>query len=412
MKDTELYRQILGIEPPWYIDRVDLVLEDGRVDVWLKHKRGIDWPCPECGESVPLRDHVDERTWRHLDTCQMRTFIKARIPRVECPRDGVRQVLVPWAEPRSRFTMMMETLAIDVLLQASSVEAACRILRITWSEAMGIKDRAVARGLARKERSVPKFIGVDEKAFRKGQSYMTIVCDAQNGGVEYVARGRRQESLESFYQQFTPEELASIEAVSLDMWGPFIQATLARVPDAGSKIVFDKFHIMKHVGDAVDQVRREEHAQLRARGDETLTHTRYLWLYSRENLPEQHRDTFEFLQALNLKVGRAWSIKETLRDLWDCANPTSARRHGLAWYRWARRSRLEPIKRVAKMIHAHLDNIVTYCKHRVTQGVAEGINSKIMAMKRHAGGFRNERNFATAIYFLCGRLDLYPRLTT
>ena len=410
MMDTELYRKLLGIEKPWEIDRVELNLAEERVDIWLRHDRALEWPCPECGKSLRVRDHVEERSWRHLDTCQVRTFVRARIPRVECPKDGVRQVCVPWAEPLSRFTLMMERFAIDVLLQAATVLAATRLLRISWDEAWGIKQRAVARGLARKEVIVPEYIGVDEKAFRKGHSYMTIVCDVKKGVVEHVAKDRKISSLQSYYGRFSEQELAGIKGISMDMWGPYIQATLASVPDAGSKIVFDRFHIMQYVGEAVDQVRREEHAVLSRCGDETLKGTRYLWLYSEENLPDYHRPTLEAMKSLNLKVGRAWALKETLRELWEYRSPAWARHFFDRWYGWARRSKLEPIKRVAKMLHDRLDNILTYCKHRITQGVAEGLNSKIMAIKRYACGFRNEHNFETAIYFHCGGLALYPGL--
>jgi transposase len=412
MKDTELYRRLLGIEKPWSIDRVELNMAEERVDIWLTHERSLKWPCPDCGAELLVRDHVEERTWRHLDTCQVRTFIRARIPRVDCEEHGVRQVLVPWAEPLSRFTLMMERFAIDVLLQASTVLAATRLLRITWDEAWGIKERAVARGQARKEDVLPEYIGVDEKAFRKGHSYMTIVSDIEEGTVEHVARDRKVESLKSYFDRFSKQELAGIKGVAMDMWGPYIQATLACVPDAGSKIVYDRFHIMSHVGKAVDQVRREEHADLLSGGDETLKHTRYLWLYSDENLPDRHRPTLGALQELNLKVGRAWAIKETLRDLWTYRSPGWARHFFRDWYAWACRSRLEPIKRVARMLRDRLDNIVTYCKHRITQGVAEGLNSKIMAIKRYACGFRNAHNFETAIYFHCGGLDLYPSYPT
>lgn len=303
---------------------------------------------------------------------------------------------------------MMERFAIDVMLQAATVLAATRLLRISWDEAWGIKERAVARGLARKEEVVPQYIGVDEKAFRKGHSYMTIVCDIEKGVVEHVARDRKMSSLQSYYDRFSQQELAGIKGVSMDMWGPYIQATLASVPDAGSKIVFDRFHIMQYVGEAVDQVRRDEHAVLSQRGDDTLKGTRFLWLYSEANLPDYRRPTLEAMKSLNLKVGRAWALKETLRELWEYRSPAWARHFFDRWYGWARRSKLEPIKRVAKMLHDRLDNILTYCKHRITQGVAEGLNSKIMAIKRYACGFRNERHFEAAIYFHCGGLALYP----
>ena len=408
MQDTELYRQLLGLEKPWSVVRVALDMAEERVDVWVEHERGLQWPCAECAKPLPVRDHVEERSWRHLDTCQVKTFLRARVPRVDCPDHGILQVLVPWAEPKSRFTLMMERFAIDVLKSAANVKAAARMLRISWDEAWGIMNRAVVRGQARKERAVPRLMAVDEKAARKGHRYLTLIYDIEKRCVDYVSRDRRLESLERYYQQFSRQELGAIEAVAMDMWGPYIQATRRHVPDADAKIVFDRFHIMKHVTEAVDQVRREEHSELQGQGDDILKDTRFLWLYSEENVPDRSRPTLEALKALNLKVGRAWAIKESLRDLWSYTRPGWARHFFEAWFGWARRSKLEPIKRVANMLRDHLDNIVTFCKHQITQAIAEGFNSRIMAIKRFACGYRNDRNFETAIYFHCGGLDLMP----
>lgn len=195
----------------------------------------------------------------------------------------------------------------------------------------------------------------------------------------------------------------------MDMWTPYIQATIKGVPDADGKIVFDRFHIMNHMVKAVDKVRRQEHRRLSAAGDDTLKGTKYLRLYSEENLPYKHRPTLETLKELNLKVGRAWAIKESLRSLWNYSQEGWARRFFKKWFAWAAHSRLEPIRKVAVMIQTHLSNILTYCRHRVTNAVAEGLNSKIMASRRRACGYRNKEHFKTAIYFFCGGLSLYQR---
>ncbi|MEE9533092.1 MAG: ISL3 family transposase [Acidimicrobiia bacterium] len=409
MRDIELYRQILGLEVPWFVSRVELKVEEERVEVWVEHDRGERWTCPRCGRELGCRDHAAERTWRHLDTCQFQTFLHARIPRVDCPEHGVVQVGVPWAEAGSRFTLLMERLVIDVLQQCTTVQGARRILRLSWDQVWGVMSRAVARGQARKKIRVMPLIGVDEKAFRKGHRYMTVVCDLEQASVEYVAEDRTIESLSGFWRSLTPEQLEGTEAVAMDMWGPYIQSTLAAVPDAARKIVFDRFHIMGHLCKAVDTVRKQEHRALRAVGDETLKGTKYLWLYSEENLPDRLRPTLEALKEHELKVGRAWAIKESLRQLWDYVREGWARRFFRQWFWWATHSRLGPVRKVAHMLRKYLDNIVTYCRHRITNAVAEGLNSKIMSIKRRAGGFRNPENFKTAIYFYCGGLDLYPR---
>jgi transposase len=409
MRDTDLYGQILGLQAPWFVEHVDLDVAKGRVDIRVEHGPGVRWPCPQCQRDLACRDHADERVWRHLDTCQFGTYVHARIPRVECPEHGVVQVNVPWAAARSRFTLLMERWAIDVLKQCATIEGARSLLRLSWDELWGIMQRAVARGRARKQARVMPVIGVDEKAFRKGHSYMTVVCDAQEGCVEYVAEERSAEALSGFWQSLSDKQRAGIEAVVMDMWPAYIHSTLTHVPQATEKIVFDRFHIMMHVSRAVDMVRKQENRQLAAEDDERLKGTKYLWLYSKENLPEHRRAEFKALFNQDLKVGRAWAIKEALRSLWHYHSEGWARRYFKRWFFWATHARLLPIRDVAYTLKAHLDNIVTYCRHRVTNAVAEGLNSKIMAIKRRACGYRNPEHFKTAIYFFCGGLDLYPR---
>lgn len=132
MKDTDLYQKLLGLESPWSVESVDLKLPDGRVDVWVGHPAAQTWPCPTCGKVLACRDHGDSRAWRHLDSCQFKTFLHARIPRVECPEHGVHQVDVPWASARSRFTALMERWIIEVLLKAATVKGACELLGLKW----------------------------------------------------------------------------------------------------------------------------------------------------------------------------------------------------------------------------------------------------------------------------------------
>jgi transposase len=409
VQDTKLFETILGIQTPWRISRVTLDTPGERVDLWAEHA-DTRWPCPECQQELPCHDHADERVWRHLDTCQYQTFLHARVPRVDCPTHGVRQVRVPWAEARSRFTMLMERLIIDLIQQCSTVTGACRIARITWDEAWGVMSRAVARGRARKVAQPIPYIGVDEKAFRKGHRYHTIVCDLARSTVEFVAEERRTDSLAAYYQTLTDQQRNGLKAVAMDMWEPYITATQDSLPAGREKIVFDRFHIMREMTKAVDTVRKQEHRGfLRAGDDSPLTGTKYLWLFSDERRPDHHAEAFATLQALNLKVGRAWAIKEALRTLWTYRQGAAVQRFFSQWYGWAIRSRLTAVKNVAAMLKRHRDGVLRFVKHPITNGVAEGLNSKIMSIKRKAGGFRNAQNFTTAIYFHCGGLDLYPR---
>jgi len=174
------------------------------------------------------------------------------------------------------------------------------------------------------------------------------------------------------------------------------------------KLVFDRFHVMKQVGHAVDLVRRKEHKELRSRGDERLTGSKYLWLYAKENVPQSQRQQFRSLRSANLKTARAWAIKESLRELWHYSTPRWALLHWKRWYGWAIRSNLKQIVYAARTLKAHLKGVMTYFTHPVTNAVSEGLNSKIQTIKKRAYGFRNAENFKTAIFFHCGGLQLYP----
>jgi len=288
MRDVELYQQILGLVEPWTVTRLELSIEGGRVDVWVGHPRRVRFACPEndCGHTgLPVYDHAEQRAWRHLDSMQFLTFLHARPPRVDCPEHGVHQVRLPWAEPMSRFTVLFERLAIDVLAQCD-VDDAARLLRLSWDEAWHLMDRAVRRGLAAKQAQVPARVGVDEKAAGRGQDYITVVSNLDTGTVEYLADERRRASLDSFFDQFTVDQRQRIEAVAMDMWEPYIASVRANLTHPDEKIVFDRYHLMRYVTGAVDQVRAREHRTMSRAGNRILTGSRYLWLYSAENLPD------------------------------------------------------------------------------------------------------------------------------
>ena len=407
MESNELYRHLLGLSKPWTVERVELDMARGQVEVHVGHASGTRFACPECGLELAVYDHSGERTWRHLDSCQFLTYLHASPPRVSCLEHGVRQARLPWAEAGSRFTHLFEALAIHVL-QAANIKRAAQLLRISWDQAWNIMERAVVRGRAAKGDALPTHIGIDEKAIAKGHQYMTLVCDVEEATVEYIAEGRKEESLTPYFAAFGSERCARIEAISLDMWPAFINACLAQVPDAGQKMVFDRFHIMQHVGKGVDQVRKQEHKALTAQGDDTLARSKYWWLYSAENLPAAARERFDAIKHGNLKTARAWALKESLRELWSYRSQGWAKRFWQRWYYWATHSRLPAMVAAAKLIARHLPNVLTYFKHRITNAVAEGLNSKIATIQKRAYGFRNRDHFKIAVYFHCGGLDLYP----
>jgi transposase len=411
MESVELYKHLLGLNSPWTVDRVELDMAHQRIDVHVGHGPGARFECPECGQELAVYDHQAERTWRHLDSMQFLTYLHARPPRVSCADHGVKQARMPWAEPGSRFTHLFEVLAIDIL-KATNVKQGAALLSITWDEAWHLMERAVERGRRAKGMTMPSLIGVDEKAIAKGHRYMTLVCDLQKSTVEYIGEDRRESSLAAYFEAFPEDSRRQVEAVSLDMWPAYINACMNQIPGASEKMVFDRFHVMRHVLEAVDKIRKKENRLLMSEGDTRLVKSKYLWLYSAENVPDRAREHFNAIKAMELKTARAWALKESLRQLWNYKSTGWAMRFWQRWYFWATHSRLAPMIDAANLIKRHLPNVITYFKHRITNAVAEGLNSKIATVQKRAFGFRNRDHFKIAVYFHCGGLDLYPSALT
>ena len=407
MKDFQLYQQILGLVAPWQVESVTLKPKEREIEVRVACAE-THWACSQCEQRMEIHDY-EERRWRHLDSCQFKTILVSRVAIVRCAEHGAQTVVVPWAEKYGRFSKLFERLAIDVMLECS-ISGACEILGISWDEADGIKQRAVKRGVARKIPKVMPRLCVDEKGMGHGHDYMTIVAQAHEGQttVEYVGEGRERESLDAFWEGLMAEQLAGVEAIAMDMWKPYVQSTLAHVPGAAGKIVHDPFHLVKYMNEAVNEVRISEHRRLQAQGDDILKHTRQLWLYGMENVPAKHAQRFDEIKELNLETSRAWAIKEVFRSFWLCDTVKKAEHYFGQWYCWAIRSRLEPVKKVARMCKRHLGNILTFFQHRHTNGPMEGLNNAIQGLIKKAYGYRNKERFKTDIFFHLGGLDLYP----
>src|SRR5664280_2839377 len=361
MNDTHLYEEILGLKDPWYVAAVRLEVAKGEVGIEVRY-RDTEWACPVCRNRMHIHEYTARR-WRHLDSCQFKTIIVCQVPRVQCSEHGSQTVQVPWAEKQGRFTKLFERFAIAVLGECS-ISAACGLLGISWDEADGIKQRAVKRGLARK-----------------------------------VGDGKGKESLEGYWNKFERDELLGIEAISIDMSAAYQQSVLYNVPAALEKLVFDRFHIMQHINKYVNAGRKEEHRELTKSGDTTLTKTRMLWLYAEENVPARYSDLWEELKGKKLKTSRAWAIKESIRNLWACVTEQEGQAFFEGWYSWAIRSRLDPVKKVARMMKKHLPNILSYFRHRITNAALEGINNKIQALIKKAFGYRNKDRFKNDILF-------------
>lgn len=400
------YGMLLGLDESWEVADVNLELEAKRVTIRLDFtgKRVV---CPGCGGSCSKADHAPERTWRHLDTMQFETVLAARVPRVDCKACGVKTAEVPWAGKSSPFTWMFEAFALAILEASRCVEAARKVLRLSWDATHRIMKRGVERGLSGRDLSKVRKVGVDEKSFLRGQSYVSCLTDLEQVRVIDVVEGRKEEDAVRLLEVLPEPVRKEIAAVAMDMWPAFINAAGETLPDA--EVVFDRFHVSKHMGDAVNLVRRGEHKELIKTGDTRLVGSRYDWLRSEEAIRPDKREDFDALKASGLKTARAWAIKELLKEFWECPSAGFAETHFNRWYNWAIRSRMAPVKKVARMLKKHLDGLLAYFRHWITNAATEGLNSKIQAIKAAARGFRNFGHYRIRILFFCGRLVMRPK---
>ena len=400
------YSLLLGLDEGWEVVDVDLRLEEQTVEVALQSVPGHQHCCAECGSPRPLKDHAPERTWRHLDTMQFETVLKARLPRTECADCGVKTVLVPWAEPHGRFTLMFEAFAIRVLQAAANVERARTLLGLSWHSVHQMMERAVERGLESREEEPVPHIGIDEKSFGEGQDYISVMVDIAGSRVLAVAKDRSEESCDELWDTLSEDQKNGVQSVSTDFWQAYLNSIRKQVPQA--EIVHDRFHISQYLVEAVDLVRRRENRELAAAGEQLLKGTRQLWLFNSEKLNEEEYQLVAQAERSALKTARAWAIKEYFRWFWEYAKAGWARRFFDKWYSWAIRSRLPEIKKVAVMLKKHLEGLLSYFRHRVTNATNEGFNSRIQAIKSAARGFRSFKNYRIRILFYCGKLKLSP----
>ena len=401
MTNTEFYRHILGLESPWGVSNVDLDMTANRVVIRLEIDRTTKWFHPETREPAILHKWT-ERWWRHLDTCQFETIIEASVPSVKY-RDGkIEEVAVPWADRYQRYTKLMEQAVIMWLQACGNVDKVAATMRLDWQTVNRIMERAVERGLLRRENEPISKVGVDEKSFRKGHVYASILNDLDNNRVWDLVEGRTKQNAKELFETLSEEQRAGVEAVAMDMWAAFENAATELMPHAD--IVHDKFHVSAHLNKAVDEVRKEEHRELMSKGDETLKKTKFLWL---RNIPDLRCEpSFQELYNANLKTSRAWRFKESFAAFWDYIYQAPAEKFFNDWHRAVKRSKLEPLKKIADMLANRLWGLKNYLKHRITNAASEGMNSLVARVIANARGLRSFRTLRVRVLFFLGKLDM------
>lgn len=398
MRDTEIFSSLLGLTSGWTVSSVDLRpdVQSVRLQVVFDGKGS----CPVCGRSCSLYDHSEERLWRHLDTMQFMTFVACRVPRVDCSEHGVRQMEVPWAGPKSRFTSMFERLAIEILQMTRCQSRTAKILRLNAGQVHDLMNRAVRRGLSRRNLEDVRHVSLDEKAFQRGHVYGTVAVDVLGRRVlDFVLERDEAAAVQALS---SIENLQAVQTVTMDMWQAYKNAAARCCPNAD--VIHDRFHIALMLSQAVEQTRRAEtkkHPELKG--------SRYLWLKNPCNRSESQQARLEPLLKVELATARAYAFKEVFRRFFDLDDEDFALTFLKEWLAALKAAKLPTMKRAAKTIANNARGLLNYIRHKLTNGYTEAVNGLIQEVKTVARGFRRFENFRVAILFFLGKLDLYPR---
>ena len=346
----------------------------------------------------------NRREWRDLSMRKLRLVLRYQPRRVQCPRCGVRVEDFPWAEPWARVTRALANAAAS-LTRELSWQGTARHFALNWKTVAGIVQRAVRYGLRQRKRPPVHRIGIDEVSRRKGQVYLTVVYDLERRVLLWVGEDRTEEGVKKFFtEELGKRRCRTLRVVCMDMWAAYVNLVREHAPQA--QILFDRFHIVKHLQEAVDEVRRSEVRRLTGKEKITFKSTRWLLLKNPWNLTNEQKERLSTLVRWNSPIVRAYYLKESFQLFWDYRQEKRAQDLLSKWMSSAMRSRLEPFKKFVRMLRSHLDGILPWTKLQLSNGAVEGMNNKIKSISHRSFGFRKAQYFIAAIYHCCARLPL------
>jgi transposase len=389
---------------------VSVNLDEACLEAQLAPDRRF-WPrCGRCDQPGIYRDTRRPRRFRHVPLWGLPVYLCYSPRRVSCGRcGGVHVESLPWVSGRRRFTRaLMVTLA--TWARILTWEQVAGLFRCSWATVAAAVEEAVNHGLDHRDLSAVTHIGIDEIARKRGHVYVTNVYDLNTRTLLWSGEGRALRTLEAFFDFLGAERSGKLEGICCDMWQPYIDTIQARAPQA--VLVFDKFHIVQHLTRAVDQVRRDEIREKGAQHRALLAKTRYLWLKNPWNLSERQRVRLSELEHLNLKITRAYLLKEAFREFWDQGPTAFARRYLDGWFWWATHSRLKPMRDFAWTLRRHQEGILNYFRLPIDNGIVEGLNNKAKVISHKAYGFRTPRFYIQNLYHCMAGLPLPKTMHT
>jgi transposase len=403
MRLEHCIRRWLGLQGHW----VQTVEEtDDALIAEVKEIKGRLPRCGRCGRPVKrTKGRTRRRFWRDLKI-RHRSLVLAYAPRrIVCPDCGVRVEKVPWADRWARVTRSLSR-AVAELARKTDLSTVAGHYGINWKTVATIIRRVVEWGLARRRKRTLRILGLDEVSRKKGHKYLTLAYDLERGELVWIGKDRTRATAATFFDALGRRRSRNLQAVCLDMWAPYLEVVQERAPQA--TVCFDRFHVVRHLHAAVDEVRRALVRKLSGPGKAWVKGTRFLLLKNPWNLSPKRKQSLRELVRSHSPLSRAWYLKEDFQRFWDYLSEGWAWQHLEQWLWWASHSRLEPFQAFARMIRKHQAGILAWTKLRISNGALEGMNNKVKLVSHRSYGFRNDDRYIEAIYHNCGALPLPP----
>ena len=406
MNNEQLFQMALGLQPPWYVSNTEFRSEgtEQELHISLDFKEGFF--LSSTGHST-VYDRV-ERTWRHLNFFQHRCYLHCKVPRVLGDDGKVKQVEVPWARPGSGFSLLFEAFAMFLIEQEMPVNKVGRTLSEYPKRVWTIFNHWMGLAYADADHSQVRTLGIDETSSKKGHDYVTLAVDMEEKRVVHATQGKGADTITAIAQYLEKKGTARelIGQVCIDLSPAFISGIGKEFRNA--EIVFDRFHVKALLNKAMDDLRKQEVKQ-----HHILKGQKYLFLRGEKKLKD-HQVMLRDLSLETLpKLGEAYRLKTLFDDFWSINEPHEAQGFLAFWCDLVTEAGIEQFQRFANTVLTHWKGITNYTKYHLSNGILEGINSKVQLAKARARGYRNTANFINMIYFIAAKLKFnYPLYST
>ena len=405
MNSTTLFSMALGLQTPWEVKDISFNTDESKQkELHLQIGFSVGSRFPDAtGAACPVHDTVS-REWQHLNFFEHNCFLHCAVPRIKTSEGKVETVSVPWARPGSGFTLLFEAFALALIEREMPVNRVAEVLGVNPQRVWTVFNHWIEKARELDDPSTITRLGVDETSIKKGHNYVTLGVDLDAGRVIHVCEGKGKATLKNIKQHLENKGAPAqqVKQLSMDLSPAFIAGAAASFPSAA--ITFDRFHVVKLLNEAMDKVRKAERKE-----HDALKGQKYTFLKNRKNLSDKQEKALAELIQLYPTLGEAYRLKVLFNDLWDMPNKPAANAFLQQWCDEVNNAKIPAFMAFAKTVKAHWSGIVHFVESRITNGILEGINSKVQLAKRRARGFRNPKNFINMIYFLCGKMKFdYP----